>query len=465
MEQAEERLIRMKVLHGISDGMVMQRGADGCDIRFTAEYNGRIAVSVGRLEKMNNGMLRLTGVPVGGPYSLTLSDVDGKCMFCDIYVGDVWILAGQSNMEGAGQRREKEIEYDKNPRQDVRAYYLDDRWKPAGTRLHQQWLNTDPGVREKYLCDNFYYLKFYDDFDIETASGVGPGHFIGLKLRELSGVPQGLIPCAYGGSNMRDWTPDNTTPESLYLSMVRRFVDCGSHVRGVFWYQGEGETSQDGVAKFNGNMKRMVEQMRIDFCAPKLPFVQAQIGRCNLPQTSNEEASEGWMQVKELQRKMVEWLPYTATVSNANSFLQDLIHIDAQSQEELGGWMAEEMHRLITGKGEEMPKLTSIRRYHHPTRHNFDIIELTFAHVIGELKCFGRPYGFSITLDDEKPYQYPYRYIDTILLDGDKVLIYIESDYVKAGHEYIWYSAGFACVCTIIDGAGRPLMAFGPIKV
>ena len=112
-----------------------------------------------------------------------------------------------------------------------------------------------------------------------------------------------------------------------------------------------------------------------------------------------------------------------------------------------------------------MPELDSVRRYPDPERRNFSILELTYKNVIGELKCAGRPCGFSITLDDEKPYQYPYRYIETIQLFGNKVLIGIEDDYVPKGHETIWYAAGFSSVCTIIDGAGRPLMAFGPLKL
>lgn len=455
----------MKIIRGISDGCVLQRGADGCDIRFAAEYTGKIIPSVGEVTGAENGFLRLTGVPVGGPYTLTFSDTDGSCSVENVYVGDVWILAGQSNMEGAGLQRKKEISYDANPDPEIRACYLDDRWDAAKSKLHQQWLNTDPGVHEKYLRDNYRHLEFYDGFDIETASGVGPGHFIGLHMKELTHVPQGLIPCAYGGSGMRDWTPDNTTTESLYASMLRRFIDCGSHVAGVFWYQGEGETGPDGVRMFNANMRRMVEQMRTDMNDAALPFVQAQIGHCNLPQTSNPEASEGWQNIRELQRRLPEWLPNTSTVSNTNSYLQDLIHIDAQSQEELGGWMAEEMHRLRTGEGTPMPELASVRRYAHPLKRNFSVLEITYRNVIGELRCDGRPYGFSITLDDEKPWHYAYRYIETICLEGDRVLISIENDYVPEGRAFLWYGASFSSVCTITDGAGRPLMAFGPMKL
>ena len=44
----------MKILKGLSDGMVMQRGKDGCDIRFTAEHRGTVSASIGRVEALQN---------------------------------------------------------------------------------------------------------------------------------------------------------------------------------------------------------------------------------------------------------------------------------------------------------------------------------------------------------------------------------------------------------------------------
>ena len=53
----------------------------------------------------------LTGIPVGGPYSLFINSE----IYNNIYVGDVWILAGQSNMEGHGRLSQEDKFYKKNP--------------------------------------------------------------------------------------------------------------------------------------------------------------------------------------------------------------------------------------------------------------------------------------------------------------------------------------------------------------
>ena len=49
---------------------------------------------------------KLVGVPVGGPYTITCnvksraSDDDHESVG-PVFVGDLWVLAGQSNMEGS----------------------------------------------------------------------------------------------------------------------------------------------------------------------------------------------------------------------------------------------------------------------------------------------------------------------------------------------------------------------------
>lgn len=55
---------------------------------------------------------KLKGIPVGGPYQITLTPVCSaggpteQLEFENILVGDVWILGGQSNMEGIGQLKD-----------------------------------------------------------------------------------------------------------------------------------------------------------------------------------------------------------------------------------------------------------------------------------------------------------------------------------------------------------------------
>ena len=294
---------------------------------------------------------------------------------------------------------------------------------------------------------------------------MGPGLYIALCLRELTGVPQGLIPCGYGGSSLWDWSPENSAPGALYLPMIEKVREAGSRVKGVFWYQGESEANAEGNRLFTERMERLVASIRKDTYDGKLPFVQAQIGPTTLPQLSNPEANRFWHGIKELQRRMPERIPGTATVPATTAYLQDMIHLDAESQEELGRRMAEEMHRLVTGEGTAPPEPAGVEAFPHPAKKNCTVIALSFRDLRGGLACRGRPFGFSLTLGEEEPWEYPYRYLSEIRLEGERVLFTVEDDYVPLEKAYLWYGAGCGTFANVTDGDGRPLPAFGPYKV
>ena len=95
------------------------------------------------ISKNAEGYYILTGIPTGGPYSFTISDNESEVMLTDIYVGDLWLLAGQSNMEGAGKMRAPQLAYDENPVQSIRAYYMNESWGAAKSQLHQLWESAD----------------------------------------------------------------------------------------------------------------------------------------------------------------------------------------------------------------------------------------------------------------------------------------------------------------------------------
>lgn len=94
------------MIRGITDGGVLQRGNDNkCDIIIYTDKpekcyykcNGSELFEI-ELIYLSNDKYRLKGMPVGGPYTLII----GKSEYKNIYVGDLWVLAGQSNMQGVG---------------------------------------------------------------------------------------------------------------------------------------------------------------------------------------------------------------------------------------------------------------------------------------------------------------------------------------------------------------------------
>ena len=79
----------MKIRNGLHDGMVMQRdtATGACDSLLALECEGEpTATCDGKavhLERDGEGW-RLTGIPVGGPYTLTLCDKNEKVSFTDV---------------------------------------------------------------------------------------------------------------------------------------------------------------------------------------------------------------------------------------------------------------------------------------------------------------------------------------------------------------------------------------------
>ena len=84
---------------------------------------------------------RLVGVPVGGPYTIHCRvEVDNRFLNTTIgpvFVGDLWVLAGQSNMEGVGDLIDVTP-----PHSQVMMLGMDGKWSQAEEPLH--WLVDSP---------------------------------------------------------------------------------------------------------------------------------------------------------------------------------------------------------------------------------------------------------------------------------------------------------------------------------
>ena len=89
----------------VSDGMVLQRDQP-VKIRGWADVGENITVSFLKNKYSvvtdNNGrwVIELKPAKAGGPYSMKINDIDLK----NILIGDVWLCAGQSNMETTIER-------------------------------------------------------------------------------------------------------------------------------------------------------------------------------------------------------------------------------------------------------------------------------------------------------------------------------------------------------------------------
>jgi hypothetical protein len=461
-------VICLKILYGIANGSVLQRNSDGvCVCKFAAECSGELRTSLGRLINIGNEYI-LTGIPTGGPYDLELMD-DCEAIKLQIWVGDIWVLGGQSNMEGAGCMTESDFLDEVHPNPALRAYYLDNRWDGAKPILHEPWISVDACQRELWKRNQLNSIWKSDQPPFISHGvpkrGVGPGLYFAKKLYSITGVPQAVIPCALGGASLEDWKPESVDGSGLYGAMLRRFKRVGSKVRGLFWYQGCSETSQDGVKNFTEKMVNFISAVRRDFGDADLPFVQVQIAQMALPWSNDFTCGLMWEGIREKQRTLGDIVPNMDTVAAIDAPRDDLIHLSSEGEKIVGERAALSMAKLCSYPGGiAAPKLSGMSIHTDEYRPFWAVLALHYDNV-SKIVSTGAPSGFTITKTPDEQMLNPSCRIARIILKNDTVLLYTEMTENELRNHYVRYGYLNMGYCNIGDVSGHLLPAMGPIAI
>lgn len=458
----------MKIIYGLCNNALLQRDENNeCICEFEAECVGMLKVSVGRVEKCAENKYVLSGIPAGGPHSVIVSD-DEDSVTLTLWVGDIWLLGGQSNMEGAGRFTNSDLSYEKSPNPDIRAYFSDNRWGEAVPMLHEPWLSVDACQREVWKKNQLESVWKSDQPEFIAYNlpkkGIGPGLFFAKKMYEITtGIPQALVPCALGGSSLSDWNPDSKE-DNLYHAMIRRVKRVGSRVSGLFWYQGCSETGTEDAEKFTERMINLVKSVRRDVNNEKLPFVQVQIAGNNLPGCNSLIAGLMWEKVREQQRILSEHIENMDTVSAIDSELDDLIHLSGTAQAQIGMRGALSMAKLCGIGGNVAPKLVSMEIRPDECRPFSGVVAIKYENI-QNLISVGSPLGFTLTESEDEFLLMPSMRIARTVLDGDTVLLYTEIAPEDLPRYYIRYGYLNMGHCSIGDETGHHLLAMGPLKI
>lgn len=457
----------MLITHGLSQGQVLQRinrkqaraiVGGNCDssgsviATITSKKQPLRGWKQRRVGRAANGRFsaRLDGIPVGGPYAVKLSVGAESVVVQKIWVGDVWLLAGQSNMQGCGN-------LDGAPRPDprVHAMYMDDHWDVAREPIHFLAESPDP-----VHCTQPVALELRERMRREAIKGVGPGVFFGKEmLRRTRGTPQGLICTAHGGTSMAQWNPElkHLGGKSLYGSMLRSFQQTGQPVAGVLWYQGESDAGGTAALLYTERMKAFVAAIRKDFKLPNLPFILVQIGR--FFGIGRDEKS--WNNIQAQQLRLKRKISRFDCVPAVDLQLDDQIHVGAGGCARLGARLACVADRLALGNLKEPPppELASITRIRKPpiSKRCTHALELTFKNVVGGLRSQGEPSGFTFITKEGQVMPVIYK----TTLDGNRVIL--ESSIVNDDGQYrLMYGHGCAPCANITDARDMALPVWDP---
>jgi sialate O-acetylesterase len=417
--------------------------------------------------------LRITGrsfadalpdVPVGGPYTLELRLRDGDTVrpgprIPGLLVGDLWVLAGQSNMEGCGGLVGLEP-----PSPHVNAFCFGDYWAVARDPLcwfneatePVYWREPDPAKRPEAARRE----------RAARETGAGLGIRFGKDLHRATGVPVGLVMCALGGSSMAQWSPrlKDQGPRSLYGATLRRIAQVGGRVAGCLWWQGETDALENQGRQYPENMRELITSLRADLGRPDLPFLYVQLAPFHSWDPNVTPA--GWNKVQNDQLVLEKELPQLAFAAALDATLSDPIHIDAASQRRIGARLARLALHLNRDRHLffERQSAAATEIGPRPARVEFENAErtklrVTFEGVNRALLPARGIRGFSIEQNGM-----PQEITSCVRgADGRSVLITLAAA-VPPGAS-LWYARGFFPVCNLVDAAAFPAPVFGPVAL
>ena len=158
--------------------------------------------------------LYLDPLPAGGPYELVLSGEEGRELRVhDILIGALWYVSGQSNIDVDMERC-----YDSYP--EMVRDCTDD-----GIRSFRVKENADYHGPVDEPAEGFWRKAEYNSILGFSASA----YFFARALREMTGVPVGILQASLGGSRITSWlSKEMLQGDDAYLPLLeeaRRYGD------------------------------------------------------------------------------------------------------------------------------------------------------------------------------------------------------------------------------------------------
>lgn len=234
-------------------------------------------------------------------------------MIHHIGVGDLYVIAGQSNSSGYG----KDPIFDP-PELGVHIFRNSGKWDLASHPLSDSTGSIHNVNTELVNAGTSPYMKF------------------AKMLKRDIGYPVGLVQTALGGSALSAWNPDEDG--CLYRNMLDIIKLCGGRVKGVLWYQGCSDADAGVHETYLQRFKSFVSNVRKDLSAQELPFLTVQLNRSIGP--GDDIKNTAWGTVREAQRQAARVIENVYVVPSVDCSLSDDIHNSSASNIMLGERLA-----------------------------------------------------------------------------------------------------------------------------
>lgn len=283
-------------------------------VRLMMENSNREVVSYTKCRtEGDRWSILLKDIPAGGLYKIET----GLCLDHNLQldwntagemrhfigVGDVYVIAGQSNSTGYG----KGVIEDE-PAIGVHALEYDGGWRLASQPLGD--------------CTN---AVFQDSLEGANHGNSPYLRFAKILQKELH-IPIGLVPTALGGSPMKSWNPHQDG--ILYRNMLNITARLTNGYCCVLWYQGCTDTDlPEDTDAYGTHFREMVAAWRQDSHCPGLRFLTFQLNRCR--SSCDPDLDRRWGVLRETQRQAARNIENCFIVPTSDIPLSDSIHNSA----------------------------------------------------------------------------------------------------------------------------------------
>ena len=335
-----------------TDGMVVQRnkpivfrGKANTGETVKVNFNGRTLSAVA--DGAGKWRVSFPAEKAGGPYKAVISTKKDKLAIKDIYVGEVWLCSGQSNMEwpvNSSQSRKEDLD-------------------EADSQTHLHLFNmsaiypTNAVAWSAGTCDSInrhQYLRIgpWRNCSRESLSSFSAvAYHFGKKLADSLQVPVGIICNAVGGTTTESWIDRQTLEQRMpailrdwyrgdfgmkwareralqnisvsknplqrhpyapaYMFEAGMLPLKGYGIKGVVWYQGE--SNAHNIELHERLFPMLQKSWRNFFHNAELPFYFVQLSSLNRP---------SWPRFRDSQRRMASrlrntWMAVTTDVGDS----------------------------------------------------------------------------------------------------------------------------------------------------
>lgn len=203
----------MKLAPIFTDGMVIQARQP---IKVFGEGEGRGSVSfLGRSVEFDSCRERFCVTlgacdEYGGPYEMEIALNGENIILKDIYVGEVWLCGGQSNMEMPLFRTEYGVEEAEIAANDKIRFFT------VARRLRGDIPNYGWHFIKSYSEDTPWQVC--DEYSAARFSAIG--YYVAKELQKKLGCAVGMISCNWGGVRMESFTGRKWLEEDPALSHI-----------------------------------------------------------------------------------------------------------------------------------------------------------------------------------------------------------------------------------------------------